>query len=77
MFTQGVRNFWSYGLKLFFIYLCIIIIIIIIIIIVIIIIIIINIIIITGSLAELKSSIFICTISISSFLLFFQQNLSE
>ena len=32
MFTQGVRNFWSYGLKLFFIYLCIIIIIIIIII---------------------------------------------
>ena len=33
MFTQGVRNFWSYGLKLFFIYLCIIIIIIIIIII--------------------------------------------
>ena len=34
-------------------------------------------IIITGSLAELKSSIFICTISVSSFLLFFQQNLSE
>ena len=36
MFTQGVRNFWSYGLKLFFIYLCIITIIIIIIIIIII-----------------------------------------